>query len=373
MFFGRRKQSEAAAPERVTESRVLDVLRRVRPPSAERDVVTLGLVRRVTITPNPAGAAVDIVVDAPPAVLEQIAAQAKAVVQGLPGVGAVNVVGQAVRGNEPSKPPNPLPGVRYVIAVASGKGGVGKSTVSANLALALAGNGANVGLLDADVYGPTVPTLFGVSKQPVVRDAKIVPIEAHGIRFMSLGLLVAPEQATVWRGPMVSQAVQQLLRDVAWGELDYLLVDLPPGTGDVPLTLAQALRLTGVVIVTTPQDVALNIATRSLLMFRGLHVPILGIVENMSFFVCPSCGERHDIFGKGGAQQASEHFRVPLLGEIPLTRAIRESGDAGQPIVATSPGSPEAEAFAAAARKLAARIKVQSRRSLPVIQASAAE
>jgi len=254
------------------------------------------------------------------------------------------------------------------VAIASGKGGVGKSTVSANVAASLARSGARVGLLDADIYGPTIPALFGKHERPPVLGQKIMPLEAYGVKMMSLGVLVAGDQATIWRGPMVAQAVQQLLRDVAWGELEYLLIDLPPGTGDAPLTLAQSLQLAGVVIVSTPQDVALSIAIRSLQMFKSLHVPILGIVENMSSFICPSCGERHEIFGHGGAKEACERLRVPFLGDIPLHQAIRESGDAGQPIVVAQPDSPEAQAFGVVTQNLKRRVTIQSRRSLPVIQ-----
>ncbi len=273
-----------------------------------------------------------------------------------------------------TRPPTPggrsldIPGVEHFVAIASGKGGVGKSTVSANVATSLARAGARVGLLDADIYGPTIPALFGRHDRPPVLGQKIVPLEAYGVKMMSLGVLVASDQATIWRGPMVAQAVQQLLRDVAWGELEYLLIDLPPGTGDAPLTLAQSLNLAGVAIVSTPQDVALTIATRSLQMFKSLHVPILGVVENMSSFICPSCGQRHEIFGHGGVKEACERLRVPFLGEIPLHQAIRESGDAGMPVVIAQPDSPEAHAFGVVAQNLRRRVTIQSRRSLPVIQ-----
>ncbi len=263
-----------------------------------------------------------------------------------------------------------LPGVTYTVAIASGKGGVGKSTVSANLAVALAQSGKRVGLLDADIYGPSIPALMGAHGHPDVRDERIVPVEAHGVHMMSLGLLVPGDEPTIWRGPMVGQAVQQLLRDVNWGELDYLLIDLPPGTGDAPLSLSQALRLTGVVVVSTPQDVALNIAVRSIGMFKQLRVPVLGIVENMSYFVCTHCSERHYIFGHGGARKACDQQKVPFLGEIPLYQAIRETGDAGVPIATTAPDAPEAVAFATVSRELERQVKKLSRRSLPILQVS---
>jgi ATP-binding protein involved in chromosome partitioning len=236
------------------------------------------------------------------------------------------------------------------------------------LAVALAQTGLRVGLLDADIYGPSIPALLGNHEQPTVADEKIVPLDAHGIKMMSLGVLLPPDQPTIWRGPMVAQAVQQLLRDVAWTDLDYLLIDLPPGTGDAQLTLSQALKLTGVVIVSTPQDVALSIATRALLMFKQTHVPILGIVENMSYFVCDTCSARHNIFGHGGVRQACERLRVPFLGEVPLVQQLRESGDAGTPSTAANPDSPEAQALAEVARNLIKQVGVQERRNLPMLQ-----
>ena len=249
-----------------------------------------------------------------------------------------------------------VPGVERIIAVASGKGGVGKSTVAANLAVALAQGGWRVGVLDADIYGPSAPRLFGLRGKPEVVDKRIIPLEAYGLRIMSIGLLVGEETAMIWRGPMVMSAINQLLREVAWGDLDCLVVDMPPGTGDAQLTMAQAVPLAGAVIVSTPQDLALIDARRGIAMFRKVDVPVLGIVENMSYFACPHCGERTDLFGHGGARAEAERQGAPFLGEAPLALAIRESSDAGRPIVAAEPESPLAQAFKAIAANVKASL-----------------
>ncbi|MBV9516542.1 MAG: Mrp/NBP35 family ATP-binding protein [Hyphomicrobiales bacterium] len=254
----------------------------------------------------------------------------------------------------PAKARTPIVGVGRVIAVASGKGGVGKSTTAANLGLALAGEGIRVGILDADIYGPSMPRLFGLKGRPEVTEARVIrPLEAHGLKIMSMGFLVSEETAMVWRGPMVAGAVQQLLREVAWEPLDVLVVDMPPGTGDAQLTLAQSITLAGAVIVSTPQDLALIDARRGVEMFRKVNAPILGIIENMSMFICPNCGARHDIFGHGGARREAARIGVPFLGEIPLELALRETSDSGNPIVASQPSSP----IAAAYRDIARRVK----------------
>ena len=250
-----------------------------------------------------------------------------------------------------------LPGVKHVIAVASGKGGVGKSTVSANLSVALAQSGARVGLMDADIYGPNIPMMMGVPDPPKKEGDKIKPAEAHGVKIMSMGFFVPEETAIVWRGPMVHTAIQQFFRDVLWGELDYLLVDLPPGTGDAQLSLSQIVALTGVVTVTTPQEVALYDVRKGLMMFKKVNVPLLGVIENMSFFVCGHCGERTEIFAFAGGERAAEKFEIPFLGRIPLDPAIREGGDAGMPVVASTPDSPLTLAFRNAAEALQARVQ----------------
>jgi ATP-binding protein involved in chromosome partitioning len=257
--------------------------------------------------------------------------------------------------------------IKHVVAIASGKGGVGKSTVSVNLAVALAQTGAATGLLDADVYGPSIPMMMGVRRMPQSNGKKILPLEAHGVRLMSLGFLMPDGAPTVWRGPLVAGAVQQLLRDVEWGPLDFLLIDLPPGTGDAQLTLAQSTTLAGAVIVTTPQDVAMQIASKALAMFREVNVPILGIVENMSQFVCPHCGSASAIFKRGGGRRASENLGVPFLGEIPLDPMICQTGDRGAPIPIMHPDSLVAEAFRQIAGNLVERIHAEAA-SGPVIR-----
>lgn len=247
---------------------------------------------------------------------------------------------------------NLIPGVKYVIAVSSGKGGVGKSTVAVNLAVALSLTGAKVGLLDADIYGPNIPMMMGVEKPPEQKDGKIVPAESHGVKLISMGFFVPEETAVVWRGPMVHTAIQQLFRDVLWGELDYLLIDLPPGTGDAQLTLTQLVPLSGAVTVTTPQEVALHDVRKGMMMFQKVNVPLLGIIENMSYFLCGHCNHRTEIFSHGGGERAAEKLGVPFLGNIPIDPAIREGGDTGRPIAIADPGSPQAKAFHEIAVKL---------------------
>jgi ATP-binding protein involved in chromosome partitioning len=247
---------------------------------------------------------------------------------------------------------NLIPGVKYVIAVSSGKGGVGKSTVAVNLAVAMALTGAKVGLLDADIYGPNIPMMMGVTKPPEQKDGKIAPAESHGVKLISMGFFVPEDTAVVWRGPMVHTAIQQLFRDVLWGELDYLLIDLPPGTGDAQLTLTQLVPLTGAVTVTTPQEVALHDVRKGMMMFKKVNVPLLGIVENMSYFLCGHCGERTEIFSHGGGERAAATLGIPFLGRVPIDPAIRDGGDSGTPIVMADPASPQSAAF----RDIAQRI-----------------
>ena len=249
-----------------------------------------------------------------------------------------------------------LPGVNHIIAVSSGKGGVGKSTVTANLAVALGLNGFRVGVMDADIYGPNIPMMLGVTQAPEKEGEKIRPAESHGIKIMSMGFFVPEETAVVWRGPMVHSAIQQFFRDVLWGELDYLLIDLPPGTGDVQLTLSQLVPLTGAITVTTPQEVALHDVRKGMMMFKKVNVPILGIIENMSYYLCGHCGERSDIFSTGGGLRAAEKFEVPFLGCIPIDPAIRQGGDAGTPIVIADPSSAQSKVFREMATSLAERI-----------------
>jgi ATP-binding protein involved in chromosome partitioning len=250
-------------------------------------------------------------------------------------------------------PDDPVPGVRHVILVMSGKGGVGKSTVASNLALALSRMGHSVGLLDADIYGPSIPTMFGITGQPVSDGKQIQPLERFGVKLMSIGFLLEdPKSAIVWRGPMLHGALLQFLKDVNWGKLDFLLLDLPPGTGDVALTLSQKVRSTGAVIVTTPQEVALQDVYKSVSMAQKVGIPLLGVVENESYFVCDGCEKRHELFGSGGGQSVADFAKAPLLGQIPLHPSVRQWGDAGTPVVQAAPESPTAQAFVAVAAKL---------------------
>lgn len=275
------------------------------------------------------------------------------------------ISGSQISGQRPQQPQQPtqpqqqpqqnitLPNIKYKIAVASGKGGVGKSTVATNLAISLANAGAAIGLMDADAYGPSIPTMMGIQEQPKVSPArKLIPLVRHNIKLMSIGFMVPEEQAMIWRGPMLHSSIRQLLSDVEWGELDYLIIDLPPGTGDVALSLTQAIPLTGSLIVTTPQDVALADVRRGVAMFERLGVPILGIIENMSYFLCPHCNEKTEIFRKDGGKNTSERFGVAFLGQIPLDAEVCTAGDIGVPIVAGHPESPQSEAFGAVAQEL---------------------
>lgn len=256
--------------------------------------------------------------------------------------------------------PNLLPDVKHIVAVSSGKGGVGKSTVAANLAVALAASGARVGLIDADIYGPNIPMMLGVRKPPEQQDGKLLPAESYGVKLISMGFFVPEETAIVWRGPMVHTAIQQFFRDVIWGELDYLLIDLPPGTGDAQLSISQLVSLSGVITVTTPQEVALHDVRKGMTMFQKVNVPLLGIIENMSYYICGHCGDRAEIFSHGGGQRAAEKLGVPFLGAIPIDLAIRAGGDEGMPIVAANPDSPQAKTFRDIAAKIAEALNKQA-------------
>lgn len=262
----------------------------------------------------------------------------------------------AAGGRPPAPRPQPLPGIAHVIAVASGKGGVGKSTVSVNLAVALARQGLRVGLMDADIYGPSLPRMLGQSGRPEVRGDRLIPVEAWGLSTMSMGFLVEEDNAVIWRGPMIMGAVQQFLNQVAWGTLDVLVVDLPPGTGDIQLTLAQRVKVSGAVVVSTPQDIALIDARRAVKMFEKVEIPVLGVIENMSYFCCPNCGHRSEIFGHGGARAEAAKLGQAFLGEIPLLPAIRALSDEGTPVVAAAPESEAGQAFMAVATSLAPRL-----------------
>ena len=348
---------------------VLTALSAINDPDLGRDVVSLGMIKDLVITDQgKVSFTFELTTPACP-VRDRFQALARDLVGALPGVTAVDLrmtanVRTSFNGGVHS---GAIPGVKHVIAIASGKGGVGKSTLAINLAASLRLSGATVGLLDADIYGPSAPGMLGLSEQPQVRDQKLVPLEAFGVKVMSIGLLAGADKAMVWRGPMVSRAIEQMLRDVWWGELDYLVVDLPPGTGDASLTLAQAVPMSGVVIVCTPQQAALTIAVKAVQMFRGLNVPPLGLIENMSWFVCGRCGEEHHIFDHGQAERAAQRLGVPFLGGIPLEAAIREASDAGAPVVVERPDSVGAQSMRKVASAVAARVSVQSFRQLPVI------
>jgi ATP-binding protein involved in chromosome partitioning len=268
-------------------------------------------------------------------------------------MGEVNPAGAASPGPADNKE-NLIPTVKHTIAISSGKGGVGKSTVAVNLACALVQQGARVGLMDADMYGPNVPMMMGVQKQPEQQDGKLLPAVSHGVKLISMGFFVPEETPLTWRGPMIHTAIQQFFRDVLWGDLDYLLVDLPPGTGDAQLSISQLVPLSGAVIVTTPQQVALHDSRKGLVMFQKVNVPILGIIENMSYYVCGKCGERTEIFSYGGGERAAEKLGLPFLGRIPIDPAIRAGGDSGMPIVVADPSSPQAKAFTAIASAMVA-------------------
>lgn len=342
----------------LTQEAVLDALRQVQDPDLRRDIVTLGFVKDIQIQDGNVSFKVELTTPACP-VKDQLRQQCLDEVQALPGVESVEVEMTAQVRERQTAPEDLIPGVRHAIAIASGKGGVGKSTVTVNLAMALAQSGARVGLMDADVYGPSIPLMLGAQhERPFTQGGKILPIEKFGIRMMSLGLLLEEGQAVLWRGPMVAGTVKQLLEDVDWGELDYLLVDLPPGTGDAPMSLAQLAPLTGVVIVTTPHHVAANIAGKSVHLFRRLNAPILGVVENMAGFVCPNCGEVSKIFSGLTGEQLAAQIDVPYLGSVPLDPSVSDAGDKGVPAILAAPERPQTAAFKEIAGKLAQQVSI---------------
>jgi ATP-binding protein involved in chromosome partitioning len=340
---------------------VLGALRAVEDPDLHRDLVTLGMIEDVAVRDGSVSFGLVLTTSACP-LKGEIEEQCRAAVSALPGVRSVEIrtTSRVRKPRDPSADRKALPGVAHVIAIGSGKGGVGKSTVAANLAVALAATGAKVGLLDADIYGPNLPRMLGVHKQPTQRDGKIAPVEACGLAFMSMGLLVDAGEAVVWRGPMLHGAIKSFLHDVDWGELDYLLVDLPPGTGDVQLSLVQQTVVGGAVIVTTPSTVAIEDAVKAVAMFEKLQVPILGVIENMSYFVCPNCKERHDIFNSGSAEERSLAMGLPFLGAIPIHPEVRIGGDTGRPVVIEKPDSDYARALSGIAGQLARRISIQT-------------
>jgi len=350
----------------VSEREVLDALRQVRDPERGGDIVSLGMVSGVVVRDGNVGFAIEVEPERGPR-LEPLRKAAEQAVEALPGVLSVSAVltAEAKSRAAPAAPQRPAlggaaaggntlaPGVRAIVAVASGKGGVGKSTVASNLALAMKANGLSVGVLDADIYGPSMPRMLGISGRPSSADGKMLrPMQNYGLKCMSIGFLVPEDTPMIWRGPMVMSALQQMLREVDWGELDIMIVDMPPGTGDAQLTMAQQVSLAGAVIVSTPQDISLIDARKGLNMFKKVDVPVLGIIENMSYFLCPHCGERSDIFSHGGARREAERLGTDFLGEVPIDLAIRETSDEGRPIVVSQPDSPYSKTF----RDIAARV-----------------
>ena len=341
----------------ITEDAVRGVLSKIQDPDLRRDIVSLGFVKDIAIDGTEVKVVIQLTTPACP-VKDQMKAAAEGYIREL-GATSVDVAMTAqVVASERDRSNTLLPGVKNTIAVASGKGGVGKSTVAVNLAVALAQAGSKVGLIDADIYGPSAPLMFGLSgERPRLYtneagERKFVPLEAHGVRVMSIGFLVDPDQPVIWRGPMASGALRQFMSDVDWEDLDYLIFDMPPGTGDIQISLFQQAELAGAVIVSTPQDLALIDAQKAVDMMKRLDIPLLGLVENMSYFVAPDTGKRYDIFGHGGAAAAAGAMGMPFLGEVPLDMAIRETSDAGRPVMATNPDGPQGAAFRAIAREI---------------------
>ncbi|MGE0241366.1 MAG: Mrp/NBP35 family ATP-binding protein [Parvibaculaceae bacterium] len=358
--------------EKITREPILAALAKLRLPGGSQDIVSAGLISDIVVANNRVMFAITAD-QANTAAMELLRREAERIVAGLPGVEKVMVALTAERKPAPPKTANlksGIPGLRHIVAVASGKGGVGKSTMAVNLALALKANGLRVAVLDADVYGPSLPKLLGITGKPRAADAQgklMQPMEAFGLKVMSMGFLVPEDTPMIWRGPMVMSALMQMLRDVTWGDIDVMIVDMPPGTGDAQLTLAQQTPLSGAVIVSTPQDLALLDARKGLNMFRKVSVPVLGIIENMSYFICGKCGERHEIFGHGGAREEARRLGVPFLGEVPLDMEVRARSDAGEPIVAALPEGVHAMIFRRMAEAVWSGIEAGSVRKSPRI------
>jgi ATP-binding protein involved in chromosome partitioning len=341
-----------------TVDQVLTSLRKVVDPELHKDIVTMGMIKDLAITDEKVSFTLELTTPACP-FNDDIEHDVRAAISDI-GVQNLDlkVTARVMEGRAISMD-ELIPDVKNIIAVASGKGGVGKTTISVNLALALARSGAKVGLLDADIYGPSVPLMLGAEADPQVLKNKIQPPNVEGIKVISMGFFYEQsQQAGIYRGPIVSGIIKQFLTDVEWGSLDYLIIDLPPGTGDAPLTMAQTIPVTGIIIVTTPQDVAMNVAVKALGMFSKLNVPIVGVIENMSYLQCPHCSEHINIFGKGGGQKISEKFGIPFLGEIPLSPQIMEGSDKGKPVIVSDPDSIQANALRKVAKTIAGRISV---------------
>ena len=345
----------------VSEAAVLDALKVVRDPDLNRDIVALGFIKDLAIDRAQVSFTYELTTPACP-VKDQMRDQARTAVLQVPGVAGVDVrmsarVREAVGGDSTR---SPIPGVKNLIAVGAGKGGVGKTTVAVNLAIALAQSGGKVGLLDADIYGPNVPIMLGLKTQLTTDGQKIVPAAKYGLQVISMGFLTEDDAPIIWRGPMLHGAIQQFFREVRWVDLDYLVIDMPPGTGDVALSLSQSVPVAGAIVVTTPQKVSLADSRRAIAMYRKLNIPPLGVIENMSYFACPNCSHEADIFGHGGGEAMAAQLEVPFIGRIPIYQPIREGGDSGVPLMVNEPEAPAARAFLAAAERLAAQISVAS-------------
>jgi ATP-binding protein involved in chromosome partitioning len=340
----------------LTTEAVLTVLKTVQDPDLNKDIVSLDFVREVKV--EGASVSLKLIIPNPsPIAKANLEKAVKDALSSLPSPGDVQVaIELQIPNGRGASGKQSIAGVKNIIAVSSGKGGVGKSSVAVNLAVTLAQWGAKVGLVDTDVYGPNVPIMMGIDQDPLVQGQKLLPLESYGVKVMSIGFLNRGDRPVIWRGPMLGTAVRQFLYDVLWGELDYLIVDMPPGTGDVQLSLAQLVPVQGAVLVTTPQEVAMADVRKALNMFEQVHIPVFGIVENMSYFVCSNCSEKHHIFGSGGGAELASRFKTKLLGQIPLSTGMRESGDAGLPIVIGAPGSLQAEAFREIAANVAAQV-----------------
>lgn len=353
----------------VSESAILDALRVVRDPDLNRDIVTLKFVKNVRIDGGRVAFAIELTTPACP-VKDQMREQAREAVARLPGVTSVEIEMTSQVRATPSIDAGkaPVPGVKNIIAVGAGKGGVGKTTVAVNLAVALSQSGGRVAMIDGDIYGPNVPIMLGIQTQLTTDGQKIVPAEQYGIQLVSMAFLTGDDAPVIWRGPMLHGVIQQFFREVRWDGIDYLIVDMPPGTGDVALSLSQTVPVAGSVVVTTPQTVSLADTRRAVRMYQKLNVPTLGLVENMSHFVCPNCEHESDIFGKGGGEALAGELNTPFLGRIPIYEPIRVGGDAGVPICIGEPNSPAARAFRAAAERLAAQLSIASyKRPIPLV------
>jgi ATP-binding protein involved in chromosome partitioning len=351
------------------QSAVQNALRAVKDPDLHRDIVELGFVKDLKISGDHVSFTIELTTPSCP-VKDQMRDQARAAVMALPGVASVDVTMTAnVRTSmRPDMAPVQVPGIRNVIAVGAGKGGVGKTTVAVNLAIALAKAGSRVGIIDGDIYGPNVPIMLGIKGQLMADGEKILPGERYGVKVVSMGFLTTDESPVIWRGPMLHSVIRQFFQEVRWDELDYLVVDMPPGTGDVALSLSQTVPVAGAIVVTTPQEVSLADSRKAVRMYQKLNIPVLGLIENMSFFTCPSCGHESDIFGRGGGEKTAEELGVPFLGRIPIYEPIRVGGDTGEPLVVSEPDSPAARAFFATAEQTAAQVSIAAYRkpTIPV-------